>query len=65
MNNWLLRHIHTYDSYSVRATQCDDIRENVHAYCTVWLHRAVVYYVYLNFKYRNCTIVFTHHRYER
>lgn len=65
MINSLLKHIHPYDSYSVRATQYDDIRENIHVYCTVWLFKALMKYIYFNFKYRNCTIIFTHHRYER
>lgn len=65
MRKWILAHIHPYDGYGVRATKCDDIRENIHTFSTVWLLRAIAMYIYFNFKYRNCTIVFTHYRYEK
>lgn len=65
MRRWILKHIHPYDDYSVRATKRDDIRENIHTFSTVWLHRAIAKYIYFNLKYRDCTIVFTHYRYEK
>lgn len=57
--------IHEYDDYSVRATKHDDIRENIHTFSTPWLFRAMMYYIYFHFKYPKCTIVFTHHKYEK
>lgn len=65
MRKWILKHIHPYDDYSVRATKHDDIRENVHTFSTPWLYRAVVMYISFNLRYRECTIVFTHYRYKK
>ena len=62
---WLYMLLHQYDDYSVRATLNSDIRENIHAHSTPWLLKAIVLYIYFNFKYPNCTIVFTHFRYEK
>ena len=57
--------IKLYDDYSVRATKYDDIRENIHMFSTPWFIRAVRKYIYFHFKYPECTIVFTHHKYSK
>ena len=62
---WLYMHFHQYDDYSVRATKWNDIRENVYAISTTWFTHAIVYYIYLHFKYPKCTIAFTHFKYEK
>lgn len=65
MKLWLYKLLHEFDDYSVRATKHDDIKENIHVFSTPWLFRALYKYIVFNFKYPNCTIVFTHHRYEK
>lgn len=64
VKKWMLKRI-LYDDYSVRATKHDDIRENIHTFSTPWLCRAIMMYVCFNIRYRDCTIVFTHYRYEK
>lgn len=65
MKLWLYKLLHEFDDYSVRATKHDDIRENIHVFSTPWLFKALYKYIVFNFKYSNCKIVFTHHRYEK
>lgn len=61
----VLKYIHPYDDYSVRAVKDNDIRNNIHTFFTPWFFRAVMMYVYFHFKYPKCTIVFTHRNYKR
>lgn len=65
MRKWILSHIHPYDDYTVRACPHNDIRDSIHTLHTVWLHVAIMQYIRFNIKYRDCTVMITHHRYER
>jgi len=64
MKLWLYKKLHEFDDYSVRATKYNDVRGNIHMYSTPWLFKALYKYVVFNVKYPECTIVFTHHRYN-
>lgn len=51
---------HEKDSYCVRIVPTD---KEVYAYATCSVFKALVMFVYLNFKYKKHTIEFRHYRY--